>query len=87
MMNYIQPLNKSGYYIKGKMNPKTIGYVCSNGNIIFATKANALEYAKNSIVKALRSNPPYERGLVIKGSTIIANIRGDAVKVNYGSID
>lgn len=32
-------------------------------------------------------NPPYERGFVIKNSTIIANIQGDAVKVNYGNID
>ena len=87
MMNYIQPLIKNRNYINGKINPKTIGYICPNGNINFATKENALEYAKNYIVKALRSNPPYERGVVIKNSTIIANIDGDAVKVNYGNID
>mgnify|MGYP006988887634 CR=1 FL=1 len=68
---------------KGKVNPKTLGYVCPNGNINFQSEDVALNYAKNRVMKC----KGYERGVVIKGNTIIADIKGSENCVNYKNID
>ncbi len=86
-MNYIQPLIKSGNYYKGKINPKSIGYVCKNGNINFATEEAALLYAKNRVLKALDEEIPYERGIVIKDKSVIADVEGDKYHVIFKNIN
>ena len=68
---------------KDKINPKTLGYVCPNGNVNFATEDAAFDYAKNCVMKALKSEKPYERGLAIKGSTITTDIHGTKNGVNF----
>ena len=68
---------------KGKVNPKTLGYVLPNGNINFQTKESAYNYAKNCVMKALKSENPYERGLVIKGNTIVADVHGSQNEIRF----
>ena len=68
---------------KGKINPKTLGYICPDGMINFQSEDVAFNYAKNRVMK---SNG-YERGVVIKGNTIVADIKGSENCVNYKNID
>ena len=72
---------------KGKINSKMLGYVCPNGNINFASENAAFGYAKNCVIKTLKSEKPYERGFVIKDSAIIADIHGTENNVNFSGID
>ena len=64
---------------KGKVNPKTLGYICPDGKINFQSEDVAFNYAKNRVMK---SNG-YEWGVVIKGNTIVADIKGSENCVKY----
>ena len=68
---------------KSKINPKTLGYVCPNGNINFQSEEIAFNYAKNCVMKALKSENPYERGLLIKDRTIVADVHGVKNQVRF----
>lgn len=71
----------------GKIDPKALGWVSSDGKIVFQSEEAAFNYAKNRVLQALHAPIPYERGLKIKGNTIIADVRGDGNSVNFGKID
>lgn len=47
---------------KGKISPKSLGYVRPDGKINFATKEAAATYAKNRVVSPLNIGNPFERG-------------------------
>ncbi len=72
---------------KGKLNPKTLGYVLPNGNVNFSSHENAMNYAKNAVIKALKSDHPYERGIVVNDRQIIADIRGTGNTVNFWNMN
>lgn len=61
---------------KGKINPKTLGYVCPNGTINFQTAESAQTYAKNRVMSALHEPKPFERAVLIEDSRIIGEIDG-----------
>ena len=87
-MSKISAIQKGISYLlwktpKGKIDPKTLGYVLPNGNINFQSKESAYNYAKNCVMKALKSEEPYERGLVIKGNTIVADVHGVKNEVTF----
>lgn len=68
----------------GKVNPKNLGYILPNENINFVTKDGAMTYAKNTVVKALNSKIPYERGIIVKDSKIIADVKGFGNELYFG---
>lgn len=72
---------------KGKINPETLGYVLPNGNINFASNEAAMNYAKKAVVRALKSEFPYERGIVVNNRQIIADIKGTGNQVNFGKMN
>lgn len=72
---------------KAKINPKELGWVAPDGVIHFQSEESAFNYAKNMVLKALHEPIPYERGLVIKGKNIVADIKGDGNSVNFGKLD
>ena len=87
-MSKISAIQKGISYLlwktpKGKVNPKTLGYVLPNGNINFQSAEKAYNYAKNCVMKALESDNQYERGLVIKGNTIIADVHGTQNEIKF----
>lgn len=77
---------KYGYSIlwkapKGKISPKTLGYVCPNGIINFQSAEAAENYAKNRCVSALQGHKPFERGVIVKDNKILAEINGEATNI------
>lgn len=67
---------------KGKINSKTLGYVCPNGIINFQTAEAAENYAKNRCVSVLQGCNPFERGVIVKGNKILAEIDGEAIVID-----
>lgn len=61
---------------KGKINPNSLGYVCPDKTINFATDKVANNYAKNVVVQALNSKKPYEKSVVLKGKRILYEMNG-----------
>ena len=68
---------------KGKINPKTLGYVCPNGTINFQTAESAQTYAKNRVMSALHAPKPFERAVFVEDSRIIGDIDGTVHKVHF----
>ena len=68
---------------KGKINPKTLGYVCPNGTINFQTAESAQTYAKNRVMSALHAPKPFERVVFVEDSRIIGEIDGTVHKVHF----
>ena len=64
--------------IPRKVNPKQLGYICPNGNINFQSHESAMRYGKNQIVKALNSQKPYEKSIIVKNNTITYEGNGTA---------
>lgn len=70
---------------KGKINPKTLGYVCPNGTINFQTAETSQTYAKNRVLSALHAPNPFERAVFVEDSRIIGDINGTVHKVEFDS--
>ena len=60
---------------------ENIGYLYKNGRIIFSSEDSAVKYAKNRVLKALRCDKPFERGLVIDKNSVIKEVNGNKNKV------
>lgn len=73
--------------IKRNINPNIIGYQLPNGNINFVSKEGAYNYAKNKVLKALHTDPPFEKGIVIKENTIISEIKGNTTSVCLAALN
>ncbi len=84
-MNTIKPLIINKSFIKRKLDSKSIGYILPNGNINFATSQAAYNYAKYKVLKALHEEVPYERGIIIRGKTIIEDVKGSECHVDYNT--
>lgn len=67
---------------KGKINPKTLGWVRPDGVINFQTASVAENYARNRCVSALHTSTPFERGVLVKDNQVIAEINGDFTKID-----
>ena len=77
-------LAKNNWISKGtKLNPKKLGYVCSDKTINFATSEIAQEYAKNRSIQALKGETPFERLLVVDKNRILDEIGGDKFSCNF----
>lgn len=61
---------------KGKINPKSLGWVCPDKTINFATAEAANTYAKNTVIKALNCPNPYEKSVVVNGRQILYEQNG-----------
>ena len=73
-------LAKNNWISKGtKLNPKKLGYVCSDKTINFATSEIAQEYAKNRSIQALKGEKPFERLLVVDQNRILDELGGDGI--------
>ena len=68
---------------KGKINPKTLGYVCPNGSINFQTAETAQTYAKNRVMSALHAPKPFERAVFVEENKISGDIDGTVHKVHF----
>lgn len=62
---------------KGKINPKNMGYVLSDGTINFGSEEAAKSYAKNRIMSALKAKEPFERGVYVNKNRIWGEFDGD----------
>lgn len=67
---------------KGKISPKTLGWVRPDGVINFQSAKMAEGYAKNRCVSALHSPIPFERGVLVRDNQVIAEINGDIAQVD-----
>ena len=74
---------------KGKINPKNMGYVLSDGTINFGSEESAKLYAKNRIMSALKSKEPFERGVYVNKNRILEEADGttNSVKMNLEKTD
>ena len=77
---YWQPAAKS---IKDSISSGTVGYVLENGHVNFKSHQKAMEVARHRIIKALHSPEPYERGVIVKGSQITADVKGEHNSVRF----
>lgn len=67
---------------KGKINPKTLGWVRPDGVINFQSAEAAETYAKNRCVSALRTAKPFERGVLLRDNQVLAEVNGDFTKID-----
>lgn len=67
---------------KGKINPKTLGWVRPDGIINFQSAEIAENYAKNRCISALRTSTPFERGFILRDNHVIAEVNGDFTKID-----
>lgn len=70
-----------------KISAAEVGYVCPDGAINFKTSNTAYTYAKNRVLQALHTPKPFERGLIIKGTSVIKEIDGNYLEVNVKTRD
>jgi len=68
-----------------KINPKSLGYVCPNGQINFQTEEAALSYTKNTILKALKSGK--EREVITKDASVLKIFDGNETSVTTNFSD
>ena len=61
---------------KGKINPKNMGYVLSDGTINFGSEEAAISYAKNRIMSALKAKEPFERGVYVNKNRVWGEFDG-----------
>lgn len=66
---------------KGKINPKNMGYVLSDGTINFGSEEAAISYAKNRIMSALKAKEPFERGVYVNKNRVWGEFDGDGYSV------
>lgn len=69
--------------LKDSISSGTVGYVLENGHINFISHQKAMEVARHRILKTLHSSEPFERGIIVKGSQITADVKGDYNSVNF----
>lgn len=69
--------------LKEAINNKTIGYVLPNNHVNFVSHEKALEVGRKRILQALHSQEPYERGIIVKGSQITADVKGEHNRVSF----
>ena len=67
---------------QARINPNSLGWIRSDGVISFRDNSKAMEYAKNMCLKALHSNTPFERGVVVKDNLILAVSNGTSKNAN-----
>lgn len=67
---------------KGKINPKTLGWVRPDGAINFQSAEVAENYAKNRCVSALHSPKPFERGVLVRDNQVLAEVNGDITQID-----
>lgn len=70
---------------KGKIDPKSLGYICPNGQIKFQDAENALKYTKNTILDALKKGK--ERAVFTKDSLVLQIVDGSQSRVEGDFID
>lgn len=68
---------------KGKVNPRTLGWIRPDGVINFQTSVVAQNYAKNRCLAALHEPKPVERAVFIEDSRIIGDVKGTAYHVKF----
>jgi len=68
-----------------KINPKSLGYICSNGQINFQTEEAALSYAKNTIIRALKSGK--EKEIITKDARVLRVFDGTETSVTVDFSD
>lgn len=61
---------------KGKINPKNMGYILSDGTINFGSEEAAISYAKNRIMSALKAKEPFERGVYVNKNRVWGEFDG-----------
>lgn len=71
-----------GQIPKGKISPKTLGWVRPDGVINFQSAELAESYAKNRCVSALHGPKPFERGVLVRGNQVIAEANGDIAQID-----
>ena len=69
---------------KGKINPKNMGYVLSDGTINFGSEEAAISYTKNRIMSALKAKEPFERGVYVNKNRILEETDGTTNSVKMG---
>lgn len=62
-----------------------LGYVRPDKTIKFQSPAVALDYAKNTVVKALKSDKPYEKCVLIDKDIIVKQFKGDHNGVEFNT--
>lgn len=67
------------------IDPKKLGYIRPNRTIKFISPEIALEYAKNSTIKALKATKPFERCILINKDIIVKEIDGGADYVEFNT--
>ena len=70
---------------KGKINSRALGYVCPNGQINFQNEASALQYTKNTILKALKQGK--ERMVITKDANVLKVSDGGKFEVELAFRD
>ena len=69
------------YLPRQQKHSRTIGHFVKNGIMEFNSPKLAIEHAKKRILKALHSEQPFERGIVIKNNTLINEVNGNSNEV------
>lgn len=64
-----------------KVNTKSLGYIHPSGEISFQSGDAALNYAKNRCIRALKTDSPFERAVVIKDNVVLKEIDGGADEI------
>ena len=77
----VKAIGKSLSYLlykapKGKINPNSLGYICPDKTINFATAETANTYAKNVVMQALNCPNPYEKSVIVNGKRILYEQNG-----------
>jgi len=68
--------------LQGKINPKDLGVIHSDGTINFTTQEAAIEYMRTKCTRALQGKKTYEHSVSIKGNSIIDEDLGNIVSCN-----
>ena len=82
-MNYFLVSQK--VFSPKNVDPSKLGYVRPDKTIKFQSPKVALEYAKNSVVKALKSDKPYEKCVLIDNDVIVKQFNGDHNGVEFNT--
>ena len=85
MIRHLGGLNPITQATIRNIKSENLGYLRKNGSIIFSSEASAVKYAKTRVLKALRCNKPFERGLVIDNNTVVKEVNGNGTRILLNS--
>ena len=72
-------------FIPKNLESSNLGYVRPDKTIKFQSPAVALDYAKNTVVKALKSDKPHEKCVLIDNDVIVKQFKGDHNGVDFNT--